>query len=327
MNPRKPLNLTRQLYRQGQTLLAGDFQQQLRTEDQIRWWHNRAVHNSYGLAWQQANPSLDDKKPAINLPPTLAYDCFGREVLFTDPCSVALPDPPKAGESFEPMLLIARVDDAPLECPIDGAGAFPGCCSNRRPSLCWVTRKCWSFRDGVPVSWIEFDNGEFRISTDSLPRAQALARHHIGAGASLPGKTPWKLLQFQWTDFDFDPDMQRLARIFTAEIDTSTAGFTDTPCYFAWLLGPRYDIADPAAINIFGGWVDEEEPDRFRFSILVAVAPRSLTSGGNSDDPVADAFGKFNQDKKLSVLWVGVEHVQPPLSDWRPCGCHESGAL
>ena len=40
--------LQRLRYWQGQKLLSRDFRDQVSYESELRWWHNRALHNAYG---------------------------------------------------------------------------------------------------------------------------------------------------------------------------------------------------------------------------------------------------------------------------------------
>jgi hypothetical protein len=47
---REPLELQRLRYWQGQMLRSRDLRDQVATEAQLRWWHNRALHNVFGVA-------------------------------------------------------------------------------------------------------------------------------------------------------------------------------------------------------------------------------------------------------------------------------------
>ena len=77
--------LERFRYEQGQVIRSGDFNDQAANDDQLRWWHNRSLHNAYGVAFgilQGFDVELTDSSAReVTVRPGVAYDCFGRELL------------------------------------------------------------------------------------------------------------------------------------------------------------------------------------------------------------------------------------------------------
>ena len=72
-------------------LLAGqklgrDFRDQLAREAQLRWWHNRALHKSFGVSHGFAVSAVIDAGEfvAVSVTCGVAYDCFGRELTLPD---------------------------------------------------------------------------------------------------------------------------------------------------------------------------------------------------------------------------------------------------
>lgn len=68
-------------YRQGQMIRSRDFRDQQEIEDQLRAWHNRAVHDAYGIA-ESVLEGLEVREETVNQRPGVvvesgaAYDLF-----------------------------------------------------------------------------------------------------------------------------------------------------------------------------------------------------------------------------------------------------------
>ena len=91
-------------YWQGQKLLSRDFRDQTSYEAQLRWWHNRALHNAYGVSYGFAVTLLDTR---VRIDCGVAYDCYGRELVLQQPRELALLDP---GDDFKSTTLVASFD-------------------------------------------------------------------------------------------------------------------------------------------------------------------------------------------------------------------------
>src|ERR1043165_4464539 len=94
--------LQRLKYWQGQKLLSRDFRDQTSYQAQLRWWHNRALHNSYGVSYG-LGVTLDATR--VTIEPGVAYDCYGRELILQT--TKEIPLPPDPGENFESVTLMA----------------------------------------------------------------------------------------------------------------------------------------------------------------------------------------------------------------------------
>src|SRR6266849_730658 len=84
----------RHQYFPGQTLRSFDFQDQRRIEGQLRAWHNRALHNVYGIAKHFLDGlTVETVQIAfgvggVRVSRGLAYDCYGRELLLLNQVSI-----------------------------------------------------------------------------------------------------------------------------------------------------------------------------------------------------------------------------------------------
>jgi hypothetical protein len=84
-----------------------------------------------------------------------------------------------------------------------------------------------------------------------------MARPYLANGSTVPGATQW----VPWKNGDTLLGVQ-------VDVDTSAAGFSRVPCYFAWLEG-----FDPVALNavpnvLIFTHITQVKPDGFRFRIF-----------------------------------------------------------
>ena len=74
----------------GQLLRARDLRDDFQTEPQLRWWHTVGFHNTWGIAEGLTVSTLGGEQ-GLHVAPGLAFDCYGRELLLTEPELVRLP--------------------------------------------------------------------------------------------------------------------------------------------------------------------------------------------------------------------------------------------
>jgi hypothetical protein len=93
-------------------------------------------------------------------------------------------------------------------------------------------------------------------------------------------------------------------------IDTSAAGFTETPRYFAWLEGSLWDRSNieffPAPLAHIDDATAGATQFRFRLwmpNIIAIIGSRVRLANQH----VATEFLNFSQSKKLYVCWLGVQ--------------------
>ena len=146
------------------------------------------------------------------------------------------------------------------------------------------------------------------------PRSRPLARPRIGNGSTPADSTPWQLWEILgFRDQDFVLGLQ-------ITVDTSAAGFTEVPCYFAWLQWPR--VADsrlPYLLYLALGFQYVEEPaiDRFLFRVLLPLGEVAALGAARGQRPQAfllngdrshdDTLG-VARSLGLSLCWLGIQH-------------------
>ena len=303
-------DLQRLRYHQGQMLLSRDLRDQQSIESQLRAWHNRALHNTFGVAPNFAGGlavSLDATNDRVIVETGLAYDCFGRELILQRRRSIQGPS-----EMDEMLLLIRHKDSSRIPPSGDLSRACLPESGDRvdvELELVWKPAKLVTVRDGVPIARslpVSGTNNELELDPDFTPlQSRPLARPRVARGATIPGATVWEVWPLSSQAGLLDPVASLQVRI-----DTSSAGFTSedelsAPAYFASLQGPLTKLNDRKEIE-FGGvylsHVDEISVDGFTFRFLIAV----FNSRGGGFESVQDVRA-FLQQQEIYVSWLGVE--------------------
>ncbi len=262
---RMPSDQQRQLertrYWQGQMLRASDFRSQVATDLQLRWWHNRAMHSAYGVAlgYESAPYPTTGTLLGVDLEPGVAYDCFGRGLILTHPQRVLLP--PKSPASA--ITLLARYrENWDYPDPRQTAGVCISCCQDslaaEHPEFVWTAGNPPDPRAGVAL--VRIAVGPTALTVDDnfeIVTSAPLAGPYLANGLTIPGSTLWRT----WRRGQIPLGLQ-------TDVDTSAAGFQQTPCYFAWL-----ELSDPAyrATGAIFTHITRIRPDGFRFRILTTT--------------------------------------------------------
>jgi|SoiMethySBSTD1v2_1073268.scaffolds.fasta_scaffold684032_2 hypothetical protein len=237
--------LQRLRYRQGQMLRSQDLNDQAVIEGQLRWWHNRGAHNAYGVvagilegfAVELSDPSAKE----FTVKPGVAYDCFGRELVLARELKTKTPDEITEGSA---TLLVQYQPPAAHAEPI--SARQPSKNASAGPALVWKAGRV-SVRDGVPIARIsditKLDGGA-GISVDR-PIARPLARPHIANGRTHADGSGWELWTQKTSGGEFFLGFQII-------VDTSAAGFTKVPCYFAWMPTLLTDLVEISGSDVHG---------------------------------------------------------------------------
>jgi hypothetical protein len=262
----KLLELERVRYWQGQLLASGDLNTQLGVEQELRRLHNRSLHDAYGIAIG-LEIELDELTGKIKLDDAdnvtlgcgLAYDCAGRELIVQSTRALPLP-------SQLPMtLVISRA-----ETSVDGI------------ALSWkATRDINTAREVAITRLILRPSG---IDIDPTFRAvvsRPIARPRIATGQTIPGETTWQ----PWKIGDTEVGVK-------VEIDTSAAGFTLQPHYFAEVVPGS---PTPDFIPAWFASVADPTPTGFTLQLMLRRITRETLK-------IVDPKGQITQRPELSGL-------------------------
>ncbi|HET8782149.1 MAG TPA: hypothetical protein VFM63_07010, partial [Pyrinomonadaceae bacterium] len=204
-----PRELERVRYWQGQLLASGDLNTQMRVTEELRRLHNHSLHQAYGVAiglQLERDPITGEIKvedDQLSLLCGLAYDCAGRELILQANRAIELP------EDFPATLVITRD-----QTTTDGIAIKWKPQSKINPNVeIAITR----LTQGLPDPEVDPD---FRQVV-----SRPLARPRMATGQTIPGETSWQ----PWAIGETKVGV-------SVEIDTSAAGFTRPPHYFAEVI-------------------------------------------------------------------------------------------
>jgi hypothetical protein len=294
---RRPIDVQRLRHVPRELLRSRDLRDQAAFGDQLRWWHNRALHDAFGVA-SGLSVALAAGGASALVQPGIAYDRVGRELLVFAPRLVPLP------AQQQPMTLVIRYRE-----DRQGTGA----------NLVWqppgqAGRDPCGPGAGVPLAQLTYAGGAPTLTAVS-PRSRPLARPRIGNGSTPADSTPWQLWEFM-----AGPG-QAFVLGLQITVDTSAAGFAEVPCYFAWLQWPQ--VADsrlPYLLYLALDFQYVEEPaiDRFVFRVLLPLRQVAAQAAnlGHPQQRVFPLAGDREHDDTLgvarslglSLCWLGIQH-------------------
>lgn len=282
--------LQRALFFEGQLLAAADLNTLFDFNRQLRWWHNRSLHN-WGIAF--GLEVLGEKGArVVTVQPGYALDCLGRDLVLTDRLDVPIP---AAAGPLSYFLVAAYADDDSLPAtqrrgPCDTAGTVR---LDERPDLRWVRPDDPAadsrFRPGQDIVLASIQVQNCRLATAAADKERRYAapapQPLIASGQTMPGATPWKI----WQESGVVLGVQ-------TRVDTARAGFRATPRYMAHIMGNRMQSADLA----WDGYGQVSEPSASGF-LLQVLLPRDLRTGGNA---ILNMSGILDQDPEQVVQWI-----------------------
>jgi hypothetical protein len=311
------IEIERLRYWQGQQLRSRDFRDQMMIEAQLRWWHNRALHHAYGVRYGLAVSRVDAAGAlvAVRVDCGVAYDCFGRELILQAAREIPLPTPGSKPAIL--TLLIRYKDTAEFPAKRDVSGACAPCgraLSLERPEFLWKPAHLVEVVDGVALAQVSDDGQGFDLRENfSAPLSRPLARPRIASGATVPEGTAWE----KWSErvSDANRNLSEVAVGYQVTVDTSAAGFTETPCYFAWLEGTLWETGR-SNLEFFPtpfAHIDQASLKQFRFRLWLPMIDTLLGARLRiSNFQFETEFINFARRQRLYVCWLG---IQPSLSE------------
>jgi len=314
-------------YWQGQMLRSRDLRGQLAVEAELRWWHNRALHSAYGVRSGFAVTAVEHGNSVVGVEVDcgVAYDCYGRELVLQTRRELPLP---QIGEG--PIIratLIARYKEFRR-----GAHTSCGCRPLEEPDFIWVIGRNIDSALGVPLARLSYNHSHqvpFLDKSFFPPVSRPFARPRVASGATVPGDTHWET----WVENItlFGKRVLSLPVGMQVTVDTSAAGFTETPCYFAWLQGTLWDKSNVEFFPVPLTHLEREQTNQFRFRlwlprIEMVLGARLRTANSNFDAE----FINYAREHGLHVCWIGIQHGSMPVGDCvdpEPLECQTTGSV
>jgi len=231
--------LQRIRYKKGQSFSSKDLTDDNNIASSLRWLHNRALHDVYGINEGLGITGITDtngKLISLDVEAGLAYDCFGRELINQKLVKISLPSMPLRTGKILTLLIRYKESNTSGEENTIKASCLTGDSKHdlEQAEFIWKPESLVEVIDGVPLARIFYEdpeNPQLLQEESESPISRPLARPRIASGATMPGQIVWEI----WSE-KFNEEIE-LPNGKQTTIDTSAAGFTDTPCYFASLQG------------------------------------------------------------------------------------------
>jgi hypothetical protein len=341
----------------GQRLFATDLQGLESFNREMRWLHNKSLHqpgigNGFAVSGKKG-----DREATIE--PGYAIDAEGREMALTQ--SVVEPVPPVAAEDDgSPVrfdLTITYPDDAFLEETErrEGICRQPGGVIRLKeePIFCWVRLN----ENGQPVdnqlkreiatgmriilARAEVLNCQLKkdISIAERLSARPAKQPYVCCGTVQPYWKPWEIAIFEPERIFAGGDSGTLAfnRLaicpfispvgLEAEIDTSQCGFRTTPCYSAHISGARrkqYTPPDEADNQGFSFLVDgllqivDPQPKKFTVQVLLLVQLLPPETTGGGEISFLSLTSRRGRRQDASKIKTEIQKfIEDNFSDWK----------
>ncbi|HVE34937.1 MAG TPA: hypothetical protein VNC18_15350 [Gemmatimonadaceae bacterium] len=298
-------SLQRPAFFPGERLVASDLAAVQLYHRELRWLHNRALHD-WGVALGlTVTGNRGDKTVHIN--PGAAVDRGGREILLAQAVDLQLPAVAgtAAGDPMDFYITASYVEDGDLtpetrggDCDTEGAVRLAERCRLRFQHTASFNGSDW-------VSGVDLVLASARIKDCKLAspvaaddrREIARGGPYVAAGATMDGATPWDIWKIGGTPVGVQ-----------TTVSTASAGFTNTPSYEARVEGAT--SVNVGGLFVVAGYpvVSNPTPSEFTFGVLL---PQGTIAGADLNRKTAvytNAFlNQLMNTLKWHVVWSGVE--------------------
>jgi hypothetical protein len=314
----------------GQRIYASDLQEIEGYYRNMRWLHNKCLHQSGIGSGFAVRGEIGDR--VVRVEPGYAIDSEGREIVLTR--TKILPVPPSEGGKNDKPALFDLAVSYPNE-NLEEVETRQGICHARgttrlqeEPIFCWVElnneTKEPSGDHGderqkdllVTIMRAEIQNCRLKKNISIARRQNAKPKKHsnIVSGSYFPEPKEWKLWKNEWND----------PLGFVLKVDTSSAKFTTPPDYFAEIVGNRFvskaidqNIDEPYMLEGFTNTIIDSqngEPSKIDFDIHIFMP--EINDWGISVNPAFflgnNGYSDFERQHILHrlgwhVKWIGIE--------------------
>lgn len=283
----------------GQRLFAQDLQELEDYNQQLRWLHNRSLHQ-WGVAMGYA-VSGNKGDGQVSIQPGYAIDINGREVVLT--AAQIQPVPPVAGDSSGNPVSY----DLTVSYNQQQSETRAGVCNTAQgvvrvldvPTFCWLPANSAASEDGVHIrlAQVEVYNCKLNkpVSIAQRQNAKPATQPYVAAASTQNANASWKPAVA--TDSGLT---------ITQTVDTSSGNFRITPAYFVELRGDRSITITVSGSNvtlILDGFVRIANPAPASFDVDLLVP--TVLLGNNKPNDLAPGLAAALSHWYID--WIGVE--------------------
>jgi len=306
----------------GQRIEATDLKTLVARQRELRWQHNRTLH-TWGIGSGLVVIGEKEARAAL-VGPGYAIDSMGREILLSE--SHTEPVPPVAGEDGKPNSYYLTIS-FPDQAGITTNETRDGICMPRgavrlleTPVFCWVKID----EQGRPAIEVRSDIEEGRkivlaraevlncklaqpLSIRERRNSKVAAQPYIAAGNTPEKSTPWQL----WKELN--ESGEEVVVGVQVDVDTSDAGFRQTPAYSARVGGNRFGIvqtdsgADLLLIEPIAH-VENASAQQFRLRAMLIWKFLGGSASGAAIPYEEQIFLRVLRELlNWHVVWIGIE--------------------
>jgi hypothetical protein len=280
----------------GQRLTAQDLTDLQSANRELRWLHNRSLHGwGIGSGYTVTGETGDT---SLTVSPGYAIDCLGRELILTDPVTLAIPAIAgiSSGGNVTPatfFLTVSYLDDAD-QATLENR---PGVCLpagtvrlTEAPVVQWLTLAQIQLGINVILAEALVLNCQLNapLGLDVRRAARPSDQPYINAGQVPPAGIIWNPID---------------GGIF-AHVDTSAAKFAATPAYFAHVMGVR-EVQTPSGLFhlVTVAIVQNPLPSGFDLQVVLLMfdATNQVVGINTSSIPQLIPYLPW------TIVWMGIE--------------------
>ncbi len=321
----------------GQQLFASDLQGIDAFNREMRWLHNRSLHQPGVGNGFAVYAKKGDRE--VTVQPGYAVDSQGREIVLLDTHVEQIP--PVAGEPNGQSVFYDLTVAYPEDSNLEEAETRDGICLPRgvvrrreAPVFCWVrlkrgadnnlrvvsTKLAQDIQQGLKIVLARAEVLNCQLNQDlsiaQRRNARPSKQPYIACGTQPADWSPWEIESVEegpllslWKQESriLQGEGEKIILGLTARIETATAGFLTTPCYSTRIDGTKpkiflqSELNEPGLIIVDGQmYVQDPRPDGFTayLVVLTLLGDRNLIT-----NPKVIEWAKLN----WRVLWMGIE--------------------
>lgn len=294
-------DLERITFFNGQQLNAADLTDVQTANRELRWLHNRSLHNwgigaGLGVMGERGNRT-------VTVDPGYGIDHAGREIILTETRVLPVPAIASAAGGQEAVFYIVAAYRADKDQTV--SERRPGVCVSEggvrlseAPLIAW--RKPGELAEGFELilakAWIKNCQLSRPVCLAVRRNARPAQQPYIVSGQTEAGSTAWTL----WQEGNQKLGVQTV-------VDTSQARFRTTPSYVAHVAGERYLASNPGPLLAIGFPATvNATPEQFTLQVLLPAMKQmqlNVNPGVLRNQQAPVIVNKLG----WQVVWMGIE--------------------
>lgn len=313
------LSLERVLFFNGQRLTAEDLTAAQNVNREMRWLHNRSLHQ-WGIAAGMAITGQKGERQ-VTIAPGYALDAGGREIVLGE--ARTLPVPPLAGENGEPAIRDLTIS-YPADAEVEVTETRTGICLpagavrlGEAPVIRWLETSQVRTGFDIVLARASIRNCQLDVQLALIPRRNARPPQQpaIACGQTPEGATVWKKWGLEPIRRPTEGGDEKVVLGYETDVDTTAARFRTTPHYYARIAGKRLASGSGRfpAIFLVEGFVQlvNVRADGFTLQVLMVPGEEAISdvilNPSQLFDPAFEGQAAAALQQIWHVVWIGVE--------------------